>query len=180
MSLNEERYAGIQRICIFIGFQFWFIRFIRFYDATFAVSLADNIKGSCLMVSLEMTAAQITNKRISRLTGISAAKLLAGSLIRRAIRELMEREKSTSSEIWYVTWGHRRLSERRKNRWYHFITRIRNNRKHPQNDAFSASEMKCGLWHCRRIRNYFFWIIFLSRGDENTSALFPPPPSWQY
>lgn len=48
--------------------------------STFAVSLADNIKGSCLMVSLEMTAAQITSKRISRLTGISAAKLLAGKV----------------------------------------------------------------------------------------------------
>ena len=56
-----------------------------------------------------------------------------------------------------------------------FITIIRKNRKHPQNDAFSASEMKCGLWHCRRIRNNFLWIIFLSRGDETPRLFFRHP-----
>lgn len=46
--------------------------------STFAVNLADNIKGKCLLVSLEMTPEQIVAKRISRLTGLSSAKLLSG------------------------------------------------------------------------------------------------------
>lgn len=46
--------------------------------STFSINLADNIKGNCLLVSLEMTPEQITSKRISRLTGLSSAKLLSG------------------------------------------------------------------------------------------------------
>ena len=47
---------------------------------TFAINLADSIKGNCLFVSLEMTPEQITAKRISRLTGLSATKLLSGKI----------------------------------------------------------------------------------------------------
>lgn len=46
--------------------------------STFAINLADNIAGNCLFVSLEMTPEQITSKRVSRLTGLSSAKLLSG------------------------------------------------------------------------------------------------------
>lgn len=46
--------------------------------STFAINLADNISGGCLLVSLEMSPKQITAKRVSRLTGISSAKMLAG------------------------------------------------------------------------------------------------------
>ena len=46
--------------------------------STYAINLADNIKGNCLYVSLEMTPEQIISKRISRLTDLSAAKLLSG------------------------------------------------------------------------------------------------------
>ena len=46
--------------------------------STYAINLADNIKGNCLYVSLEMTPEQIVSKRISRLTDLSAAKLLSG------------------------------------------------------------------------------------------------------
>ena len=46
--------------------------------STYAINLADNIKGNCLLVSLEMTPEQITSKRVSRLTGLSSAKLLSG------------------------------------------------------------------------------------------------------
>ena len=46
--------------------------------STFAVNLADNIKGKCLLVSLEMTPEQIISKRVSRLTGLSSAKLMSG------------------------------------------------------------------------------------------------------
>ena len=46
--------------------------------STFAINLADNILGNCLLVSLEMTPEQITSKRVSRLTGLSSAKLLSG------------------------------------------------------------------------------------------------------
>lgn len=48
--------------------------------STYAINLADNIKGNCLLVSLEMTPEQITSKRVSRITGLSAAKLLSGRL----------------------------------------------------------------------------------------------------
>ena len=41
--------------------------------STFAINLADNISGGCLLVSLEMSPKQITAKRVSRLTGISSA-----------------------------------------------------------------------------------------------------------
>lgn len=46
--------------------------------STYAINLADNIMGNCLLVSLEMTPEQITSKRVSRLTGLSSAKLLSG------------------------------------------------------------------------------------------------------
>lgn len=46
--------------------------------STYAINLADNIKGNCLLVSLEMTPEQITSKRVSRLTGITSAALLSG------------------------------------------------------------------------------------------------------
>lgn len=46
--------------------------------STFSINLADNIQGNCLLVSLEMTPEQITSKRVSRLTGLSSAKLLSG------------------------------------------------------------------------------------------------------
>jgi len=46
--------------------------------STFAITLADNIAGSCLLVSLEMSPEQILAKRVSRLTGITSAKLLSG------------------------------------------------------------------------------------------------------
>lgn len=45
---------------------------------SFAINLADNIHGNCLLVSLEMTTEQIISKRVSRLTGLSSAKLLSG------------------------------------------------------------------------------------------------------
>lgn len=48
--------------------------------STYAINLADNIKGNCLLVSLEMTPEQITSKRVSRLTGLSSTKLLSGKL----------------------------------------------------------------------------------------------------
>lgn len=48
--------------------------------STFAVNLADNISGNCLLVSLEMTPEQIVAKRVSRLTGLSSTKLLSGRL----------------------------------------------------------------------------------------------------
>ena len=48
--------------------------------STYAINLADNIKGNCLLVSLEMSPEQIISKRISRLTGISSAKLLSGKV----------------------------------------------------------------------------------------------------
>ena len=46
--------------------------------STYAINLADNIKGNCLLISLEMTPEQITSKRVSRLTGLSTARLLSG------------------------------------------------------------------------------------------------------
>ena len=46
--------------------------------STFSINLADNIQGNCLFVSLEMTPEQITSKRVSRLTGLSSARLLSG------------------------------------------------------------------------------------------------------
>lgn len=46
--------------------------------STYAINLADNIKGNCLLVSLEMTPEQIMSKRVSRLTGLSSAQLLSG------------------------------------------------------------------------------------------------------
>lgn len=46
--------------------------------STYAINLADNIQGNCLLVSLEMTPEQITSKRVSRLTGITSADLLSG------------------------------------------------------------------------------------------------------
>ena len=48
--------------------------------STFAINLADNIKGNCLFVSLEMTPEQITSKRVSRLTGLSSTKILSGKV----------------------------------------------------------------------------------------------------
>lgn len=48
--------------------------------STFCINLADNITGNCLLVSLEMTPEQITAKRVSRLTGLSSAKLLSGNV----------------------------------------------------------------------------------------------------
>lgn len=48
--------------------------------STFAVNLADNIDGSVLLVSLEMSPEQLTAKRVARLTGIPAGKLLRGAV----------------------------------------------------------------------------------------------------
>lgn len=48
--------------------------------STFSINLADNIKGNCLLVSLEMTPEQIVSKRVSRLTGLPSAKLLNGKV----------------------------------------------------------------------------------------------------
>lgn len=48
--------------------------------STYAINLADNVAGNCLFVSLEMTPQQITSKRVSRLTGISSARLLSGKV----------------------------------------------------------------------------------------------------
>lgn len=48
--------------------------------STFAVNLADNIDGNVMFVSLEMSPEQITAKRVTRLTGIPAAKLLRGNV----------------------------------------------------------------------------------------------------
>lgn len=50
---------------------------------TFALNLADNIAGNCLFVSLEMSSEQITAKRVSRVTGLPASRLLAGRLSER-------------------------------------------------------------------------------------------------
>ena len=48
--------------------------------STFAFNLADNIKGNCLLISLEMTSDQIVARRVSRLTGLSFDKLMSGSV----------------------------------------------------------------------------------------------------
>ena len=48
--------------------------------STFAVNLADNVSGNVLLVSLEMSPEQLTAKRVSRLTGIPAGKLLRGAV----------------------------------------------------------------------------------------------------
>lgn len=48
--------------------------------STYAINLADNIKGNCLLISLKMTPEQIISKRVSRLTGLSSARLLSGSV----------------------------------------------------------------------------------------------------
>ena len=52
--------------------------------STFALNLADNIAGNVLLVSLEMSPEQILAKRVSRLTGYTASKLLSGQLPDRA------------------------------------------------------------------------------------------------
>lgn len=48
--------------------------------STFAMNLADGIAGNLLFVSLEMSPEQILAKRVSRLTGYTASKLLSGQL----------------------------------------------------------------------------------------------------
>lgn len=48
--------------------------------SSFAVNLADTIRGNVLLVSLEMAPAQITGKRVSRRTGIPTGQLLAGKI----------------------------------------------------------------------------------------------------
>lgn len=48
--------------------------------STFAVNLADNIGGNVRLVSLEMSPEQLTAKRVARLTGIPAGKLLRGAV----------------------------------------------------------------------------------------------------
>lgn len=48
--------------------------------STFAVNLADDIDGNVLLVSLEMSPEQLTARRVARLTGIPAAKLLRGAV----------------------------------------------------------------------------------------------------
>lgn len=48
--------------------------------STFSLNLADGIAGNLLFVSLEMSPEQILAKRVSRLTGYSASKLLSGQL----------------------------------------------------------------------------------------------------
>ena len=48
--------------------------------STFALNLADGIAGNLLFVSLEMSPEQILAKRVSRLTGYTASKLLSGPL----------------------------------------------------------------------------------------------------
>lgn len=45
---------------------------------SFSINLADNISGNVLFVSLEMPPEQVIAKRVSRLTGLSSAKLLSG------------------------------------------------------------------------------------------------------
>lgn len=47
---------------------------------SFAINLADSIKGNVLFVSLEMTAVQIVARRFSRATGIPSGKLLSGRI----------------------------------------------------------------------------------------------------
>lgn len=48
--------------------------------STFAINLADTIDGNCLFATFEMSPEQIDAKRVSRLTGIPAAKLLSGKV----------------------------------------------------------------------------------------------------
>lgn len=48
--------------------------------STFALNLADGIDGNILLASLEMSPEQLTAKRVARLTGIPAAKLLRGNV----------------------------------------------------------------------------------------------------
>lgn len=48
--------------------------------STFALNLADGITGNLFFVSLEMSPEQILAKRVSRLTGYTASKLLSGQL----------------------------------------------------------------------------------------------------
>lgn len=52
--------------------------------STFAINLADNIRGNVLFVSLEMTPEQIMAKRVSRLTYIPAGRMLSGQVNEKA------------------------------------------------------------------------------------------------
>ena len=52
--------------------------------STFALNLVDNMAGNSLLVSLEMSPEQLTAKRISRLTGYAASRLLSGQLPEKA------------------------------------------------------------------------------------------------
>lgn len=52
--------------------------------STFAINLADNIRGNVLFVSLEMTPEQIMAKRVSRLTNIPAGRMLSGQVNEKA------------------------------------------------------------------------------------------------
>lgn len=62
--------------------------------STFVINLADQVRGNCLLVSLEMSPEQILSKRVSRLTGIPSAKMLKGNI---SDDEWMEIAKATSA-----------------------------------------------------------------------------------
>ena len=44
----------------------------------FAINLADNIRGNCLLVSLEMAPEEINGRRFSRLTGVPGSRMVTG------------------------------------------------------------------------------------------------------
>jgi replicative DNA helicase len=56
----------------------------------FAINLADNMPGNCLLVSLEMTPEQITSRRISRFTGITSSKMTTGRVTEGDWERIME------------------------------------------------------------------------------------------
>lgn len=70
--------------------------------STFAVNLADNIEGSTLFVSLEMTPEQITAKRVSRRIGVSSSRLLSGQLSEQAWEKVAIASSDISQQSLYL------------------------------------------------------------------------------
>ncbi|MBR5792390.1 MAG: AAA family ATPase [Ruminiclostridium sp.] len=72
---------------------------------TFALSVADQIAekvGAVLFVSLEMDADQLTAKRLARVTGVSASRLLMGELNEKEYDEVTDALLETSRRPLYV------------------------------------------------------------------------------
>lgn len=70
--------------------------------STFAINLADNIGGSCLFVSLEMSPEQILAKRVSRLTGITSANLLSGRVTDSDWQQIAQASSAISCQSVYL------------------------------------------------------------------------------